>query len=113
MTTRSCSIVTANRPSKSAPGSVAKRARTPTHTLGVLKTVSFTDRLVGGSSVSVCTPDRVAWALTKGWPRKRLAWSLAKKTSRATFPRSEEHTSELQSRSDLVCRLLLEKKKKI
>src|SRR2546421_837451 len=30
-----------------------------------------------------------------------------------TAARSEEHTSELQSRSDLVCRLLLEKKKKI
>src|SRR5699024_49410 len=29
-----------------------------------------------------------------------------------TFPRSEEHTSELQSRFDLVCRLLLEKKNK-
>src|SRR2546428_869178 len=29
-----------------------------------------------------------------------------------TKKRSEEHTSELQSRSDLVCRLLLEKKKK-
>src|SRR5690554_7186781 len=28
-------------------------------------------------------------------------------------PRSEEHTSELQSRPHLVCRLLLEKKKKI
>src|SRR2546430_13526942 len=28
-------------------------------------------------------------------------------------PRSEEHTSELQSQSNLVCRLLLEKKKKI
>src|SRR5258707_15275732 len=28
------------------------------------------------------------------------------------FPRSEEHTSELQSRQYLVCRLLLEKKKK-
>src|SRR2546427_5067060 len=27
-------------------------------------------------------------------------------------PRSEEHTSELQSQSNLVCRLLLEKKKK-
>src|SRR5437870_10339763 len=27
------------------------------------------------------------------------------------FPRSEEHTSELQSRGHLVCRLLLEKKK--
>src|SRR2546421_1591720 len=30
-----------------------------------------------------------------------------------TIARSEEHTSELQSRSDLVCRLLLEKKKKV
>src|SRR5438067_10441356 len=32
--------------------------------------------------------------------------------SREFEPRSEEHTSELQSRFDLVCRLLLEKKKK-
>src|SRR2546421_2779249 len=31
---------------------------------------------------------------------------------RGAEARSEEHTSELQSRSDLVCRLLLEKKKK-
>src|SRR5690349_23100783 len=31
---------------------------------------------------------------------------------RGIVPRSEEHTSELQSRRDLVCRLLLEKKKK-
>src|SRR2546430_13497485 len=30
----------------------------------------------------------------------------------AIGPRSEEHTSELQSQSNLVCRLLLEKKKK-
>src|SRR5260221_4575926 len=28
-----------------------------------------------------------------------------------SLPRSEEHTSELQSHSDIVCRLLLEKKK--
>src|SRR6267378_4691593 len=33
-------------------------------------------------------------------------------TSAERFMRSEEHTSELQSRRDLVCRLLLEKKKK-
>src|SRR5476651_2793320 len=33
--------------------------------------------------------------------------------SSVTPPRSEEHTSELQSRQYLVCRLLLEKKKKI
>src|SRR5690606_41931750 len=31
---------------------------------------------------------------------------------RPVVPRSEEHTSELQSRENLVCRLLLEKKKK-
>src|SRR5260221_6967671 len=31
---------------------------------------------------------------------------------RSSCRRSEEHTSELQSHSDLVCRLLLEKKKK-
>src|SRR5690606_39445812 len=29
---------------------------------------------------------------------------------RSVYPRSEEHTSELQSRENLVCRLLLEKK---
>src|SRR5690606_41797265 len=38
----------------------------------------------------------------------RQAWSAASRRVR-----SEEHTSELQSRENLVCRLLLEKKKKI
>src|SRR5206468_12906820 len=42
-------------------------------------------------------------------PRKELANTLDASLSPY---RSEEHTSELQSRSDLVCRLLLEKKKK-
>src|SRR5207249_8888998 len=37
--------------------------------------------------------------------------SLARRRG-VSRPRSEEHTSELQSRFDLVCRLLLEKKKK-
>src|SRR2546430_12447439 len=32
--------------------------------------------------------------------------------AKAEMPRSEEHTSELQSQSNLVCRLLLEKKKR-
>src|SRR5438034_868741 len=40
--------------------------------------------------------------------------SLRGLTSAPIVPlRSEEHTSELQSHSDLVCRLLLEKKKKL
>src|SRR5438270_4901832 len=35
----------------------------------------------------------------------------ARRLDRSPQPRSEEHTSELQSQSNLVCRLLLEKKK--
>src|SRR3954464_827994 len=40
------------------------------------------------------------------------AVALSLRASRPT-PRSEEHTSELQSHDNLVCRLLLEKKKKL
>src|SRR5438874_9691557 len=40
-----------------------------------------------------------------GWNQKTARFSNAN--------RSEEHTSELQSRRDLVCRLLLEKKKSL
>src|SRR3712207_8142371 len=39
-------------------------------------------------------------------------WDSAIKAANAGYSRSEEHTSELQSRQYLVCRLLLEKKKK-
>src|SRR3712207_7502014 len=49
------------------------------------------------SSSTSCTPSR---------PVRRSASSTG-------FARSEEHTSELQSRQYLVCRLLLEKKKHI
>src|SRR3712207_8516661 len=42
-----------------------------------------------------------------GRPRRRQRRPVARRTS----ARSEEHTSELQSRQYLVCRLLLEKKK--
>src|SRR5437868_9348532 len=50
--------------------------------------------------------NRSAWGRRGGRPRRGAG-------PRALHPtRSEEHTSELQSRFDLVCRLLLEKKKK-
>src|SRR5437868_9908203 len=42
------------------------------------------------------------------WMNSARAWSAGRDDSAR---RSEEHTSELQSRFDLVCRLLLEKKK--
>src|SRR2546430_6566020 len=38
-------------------------------------------------------------------------WMIDHQGRPLTDPRSEEHTSELQSQSNLVCRLLLEKKK--
>src|SRR2546430_13523758 len=45
-----------------------------------------------------------------GCPRRRPGSSSSDR-HRPRTPRSEEHTSELQSQSNLVCRLLLEKKK--
>src|SRR3712207_9345511 len=55
-----------------------------------------------------------------GSPAASLTWPLTVDCAKAltdrrrpTTKRSEEHTSELQSRQYLVCRLLLEKKKKI
>src|SRR5688572_31466361 len=43
----------------------------------------------------------------------RCGCSTRQRDSAAAVERSEEHTSELQSQSNLVCRLLLEKKKYI
>src|SRR5438034_3821836 len=47
-----------------------------------------------------------------GWVRSRDRLPDRDRLRRHRAVRSEEHTSELQSHSDLVCRLLLEKKKK-
>src|SRR5258705_9745961 len=60
--------------------------------------------LVSGAAASTltgkdCSPNTVHWTYD--------TWALANGT------RSEEHTSELQSLRHLVCRLLLEKKKKV
>src|SRR5688572_31573504 len=44
--------------------------------------------------------------------RRRSGRNDHDRCERRTLARSEEHTSELQSQSNLVCRLLLEKKKK-
>src|SRR5690606_40283490 len=45
-------------------------------------------------------------------PKHLTAQERADIMARSQVARSEEHTSELQSRENLVCRLLLEKKKK-
>src|SRR3712207_7063088 len=55
--------------------------------------------------VVVADKERVVWF-------ENPTWKLRTITEGKAAPRSEEHTSELQSRQYLVCRLLLEKKKK-
>src|SRR2546425_4247015 len=70
------------------------------------KTASFT--ATPGSGRSSGTPNS-----SRVWPAMTAAASLARDTPVALLTRSEEHTSELQSLAYLVCRLLLEKKKKV
>src|SRR2546422_4764137 len=55
---------------------------------------------------SLPAPKRAGWVTSTG----STPW--ARYSARVMEVRSEEHTSELQSRLHLVCRLLLEKKKK-
>src|SRR2546421_4036096 len=60
---------------------------------------------------------RSPYTIRAGRARTNTAVALSRARTRLgdrslSHTRSEEHTSELQSRSDLVCRLLLEKKKK-
>src|SRR3989449_6790695 len=52
---------------------------------------------------------RLVWAPPEA---QIISWNTAGSEVFAITKRSEEHTSELQSRLHLVCRLLLEKKKK-
>src|SRR5437016_11089608 len=58
-----------------------------------------------------------ALPISKGWPAGRRSHNFLNsrrifRAARIQKIRSEEHTSELQSLTNLVCRLLLEKKKK-
>src|SRR5690606_41924710 len=66
-----------------------------------------------GAPIPVRPSTRRPWPPT-GWTRLSSPTSSASVSSWSGWPpgtRSEEHTSELQSRENLVCRLLLEKKK--
>src|SRR5699024_12791112 len=72
--------------------------------------ISRRHALHGGDGVCLADlPRRAAVAVGRGVVRRRRPAEPGRGVPR----RSEEHTSELQSRFDLVCRLLLEKKKKI
>src|SRR6266700_2883066 len=53
-----------------------------------------------------------AWSCLSSSSRRMDLFCFSSRTASRSPSRSEEHTSELQSRENLVCRLLLEKKKK-
>src|SRR5687768_18358384 len=66
-------------------------------------TMATTDPLPDLIMVDLSMPELDGWEVFR---------HLKANSNTANIPRSEEHTSELQSRLHLVCRLLLEKKKK-
>src|SRR5688572_32164131 len=75
-----------------------------------LKIVLSTTSPARGERITIFSELRWAWRMAA---RARSRWISRIRTSDATvLCRSEEHTSELQSQSNLVCRLLLEKKNK-
>src|SRR5688572_32271279 len=83
-------------------------------------TTLFRSRRITGFIISRCWAATSAWVSsdTSGSLRDRLhveeigtTRTLHELRRQRRLGRSEEHTSELQSQSNLVCRLLLEKKK--
>src|SRR3712207_7756318 len=86
--------------------------RPPRSTLFPYTTLFRSPRIVDPASVRMrldAAPYEPAGAETR---EERTTDTVARIVFRQPLVRSEEHTSELQSRQYLVCRLLLEKKKK-
>src|SRR3712207_8696792 len=67
-------------------------------------TITRTISVSAAPQARPCAASNGCWALPKIWMERAVF-------VRSNRLRSEEHTSELQSRQYLVCRLLLEKKK--
>src|SRR5690606_42015435 len=98
------------------------RAPAPTHTYPL----PLHDALPISATWPTSDPERLNWvmadaaisapasiAASRSWSRlPRASSPVAATADIALSNRSEEHTSELQSRENLVCRLLLEKKKR-
>src|SRR2546422_828016 len=110
-TTRSTPASAAARKSSFKPftltRSKSRRSRTHIFTSAAVWTTCFAPRIAFSSAPeSVRSPTNTEQSAAPGSNPSREA------SRTRTRKRSEEHTSELQSRLHLVCRLLLEKKKK-
>src|SRR3989454_8581110 len=64
-----------------------------------------------GSGVLVSVVDGLGHGAEAAAAARAAVAALSRYADESVLPRSEEHTSELQSPCNLVCRLLLEKKK--
>src|SRR5688572_32351645 len=93
--------------------------RPPRSTLFPYTTLFRSDRFVAGWTSHEASPRyaRSEWgahcAAIEGRRKGRTEGGYSGSRDLSSATRSEEHTSELQSQSNLVCRLLLEKKKRI
>src|SRR2546430_13137694 len=83
--------------------------RPPRSTLFPYTTLFRSNSVLVNTFIAANGKTYLAEALSKGLPDEEILPALYERTL-ARKPRSEEHTSELQSQSNLVCRLLLEKK---
>src|SRR5256886_6399962 len=87
------------------PATLSGEAESPSQRKGRPTIVSAAQRASGPNRCAAAA--RICALATRLAPAFAAAYAAS-----TTSPRSEEHTSELQSQSNLVCRLLLEKKKK-
>src|SRR2546427_9340078 len=91
-----------NVPTGNGVFAVSRQSPTGSSAYADLGTVSDPSAITGASYTLNFTKDATTGAL-----------SYTVTSGGTTGTRSEEHTSELQSQSNLVCRLLLEKKKNV
>src|SRR5690606_39661030 len=95
---------------------VVGRASTMIYTLSLHAALPILDRCLADDALA----RRLAEISTKEWARPGISGTPSFAINGVVMPgthswaalRSEEHTSELQSRENNVCRLLLEKKKR-
>src|SRR5205814_9958380 len=86
------------------------------HSFPTRRSSDLSNKAALAASGPECSTPAIGWPPTNGTPSRSALWQIATfvlptSVTSGCF-RSEEHTSELQSLRHLVCRLLLEKKKK-
>ena len=78
---------------------------------GEITVASWGGSFQAAQSKAIFQPVAKAMGITINEESYKGIGQVRTKVAAGAVPRSEEHTSELQSRTNLVCRLLLEKKK--